>query len=204
MPCLSTITAELNKLNIYGPGGHFRSHVDTPKSPEMIGSLVLCLPTQFTGGSLVLHHREKEVVFDWSSTPDHPPKRIKWAAFFGHIEHEILPVTSGHRVTLTYNLYIENSEKLMPALSQYSPEFTAFKQQFVRTLSNPHFMRTGGILGFRCQHAYIFKTLNKEQLLPLMLKGVDYSIFMEVQSLGIPVVVKPCVRLVIKCCGKQC
>ena len=151
VPSLSTIRAQLYKLNIYGPEVHSRAHVDTPKSPEMFISLVLCLPTQFTGGSLVFHHCKKEVVFDWSSTPGHPAKTIKWAAFFGNIEHEILPVTSGHRVTLTYNLYREDSETLMPGLSQYSPEFTAFKQHFVRTLSNPHFMRTGGILGFRCQ-----------------------------------------------------
>ena len=27
---------------------------------------------------------------------------IKWAAFYSDVEHEILPVTEGHRVTLTY------------------------------------------------------------------------------------------------------
>jgi hypothetical protein len=29
-------------------------------------------------------------------------------AFFGDIEHEIAPVTSGHRITLTYNLYFDH------------------------------------------------------------------------------------------------
>ena len=198
VPNMRTIRAELYKLNIYGPGGHFKPHVDTPRSADMFGSLVVCLPTRFTDGSLVLRHRKQEVVYDWSSTPDHPARTIKWAAFFSNIEHEILPVTSGHRVTLTYNLYREGSEMLVPALSLSSPETTAFKRHFIGALSNPHFMRTGGILGFFCQHSYVFESLNDQKLLPSMLKGGDYSIFVDIKSLGIPIVVKPYLRYVIK------
>ena len=31
---------------------------------------------------------------------------IYWVAFYSDCEHEVFEVTSGHRVTLTYNLYI--------------------------------------------------------------------------------------------------
>lgn len=30
---------------------------------------------------------------------------IHWAAFYGDCEHEVLGVTDGYRITLTYNLY---------------------------------------------------------------------------------------------------
>ena len=71
------VRAELYKLNIYsGPGGHFKSHVDTPRSSEMFGSLVVCLPTQFTGGELVTRHKGKEIRFDWSYTPQSPMKKV--------------------------------------------------------------------------------------------------------------------------------
>ena len=116
------------------------------------------------------------------------------AAFFSNIEHEILPVTS-YCVTLTYNLYQKGSEMLRPALT--SPEITASKKRFIEALRNLHFMRTGGILGFCCQHSYV---CNNEELLPSMLKGADYSIFVEVKSLGIPVVVKPYVRYICSFC----
>jgi hypothetical protein len=44
------IRAELYKLNAYsGPYGHFKSHVDTPRSVTQIGSLVVCLPTASEG-----------------------------------------------------------------------------------------------------------------------------------------------------------
>jgi hypothetical protein len=31
---------------------------------------------------------------------------IEWAAFYSDCEHEVKRVQSGHRVTLTYNLYV--------------------------------------------------------------------------------------------------
>ena len=34
---------------------------------------------------------------------------VRWCAFYGDCEHEILPVTKGHRVTVTYNLYIKET-----------------------------------------------------------------------------------------------
>ena len=191
VPQICNIRTQLNKLNIYGAGGHFRSHMDTPKSKEMFGSLVVCLPTQFTGGSLVTHHHGNKVDFDWSSTPDQPSRKIKWASFFSNVEHEILPVTSGYRVTLTYNLYGMQTDAVAPLIS--NPEIARFKHFLVEAIANPHFMRKGCILGFRCQHKYVFAELNSVHHLPLTLKGADYCIYAEVRSLGIPVVVKPLV-----------
>ncbi len=66
----------------------------------MFGSLVVCLPSEFTGGALVTRHLGRQVMFDWSSSAT-----THWAAFYSDVEHEVLPVTSGHRITLTYNLY---------------------------------------------------------------------------------------------------
>ena len=50
-PDAAGVRAELYCLNIYGPGGFFRNHVDTPHASSMFGSLVICLPTDFTGGA---------------------------------------------------------------------------------------------------------------------------------------------------------
>jgi len=44
------LRAELYKLNVYsGPASMFKPHVDTPRGEEQIGSLVVCLPTDFEG-----------------------------------------------------------------------------------------------------------------------------------------------------------
>ena len=49
-----TLTAELDKLNVYTKGGFFKDHRDTPQGNNCIGSLVLVLPSDFEGGDLVV------------------------------------------------------------------------------------------------------------------------------------------------------
>ncbi|KAL6043448.1 Fe2OG dioxygenase domain-containing protein [Balamuthia mandrillaris] len=131
-PKSKKIRAELYKLNIYPTGGHFKAHVDTPRGDGMFGSLVVCLPTAFQGGELVVRHAQSEALFHLSMTSNDekhrgtegeeqkggggggkdlggPRCQVKWAAFYSDCEHEILPVTEGHRITLTYNLYSEHT-----------------------------------------------------------------------------------------------
>ena len=186
--------AELYKLNIYsGPGAHFKAHVDTPQSGDMFGSLVVCLPTQFTGGELVTRHQGQEIRFDWSSSPDNPMKKVSWAAFFSDVEHEVLPVTNGHRLTLTYNLYCDHklARDVAPTVSiTCSP----FYHELRAAVSNPHFMRDGGVLGFSCQHQYVFQDLNSSDDLPCLLKGADNVVYMSGRSLGLQVSVKPVMK----------
>ena len=82
----------------------------------MFGSLVVCLPSQFSGGALVTRHNGQEITYDWSSPADDPVCSIQGAAFFSDVEHEILPVTEGYRVTLTYNLYHSTALSVLPAV----------------------------------------------------------------------------------------
>lgn len=49
------VVAELDKLNVYGQGDFFKGHVDTPRSPDMFGTLLLNLPVKHEGGELVVH-----------------------------------------------------------------------------------------------------------------------------------------------------
>lgn len=85
------------------PSGFFKSHVDTPRSPSQFGSLVVALPCEHKGGQLVVRHAGISKTFDWGK--DAPNSAIQWAAFYSDCEHEVLQVTEGHRITLTYNLY---------------------------------------------------------------------------------------------------
>ena len=184
-----SIRAELCKLNLYtGPGGQFKSHVDTPCSGGMFGSLVICLPTQFSGGALVTRYGGQEVVFDWSSLSDDPLSVVCWAAFFSNVEHEILPVTSGHHLTLTYNLY--TTQEMLHSVSPHGPLCDCFQ----RAISTPHFMRDGGCLIFHCEHLYAFGMLNEKEQLPRVLKGADYLIFSTAKMLNLRVTVKPIVE----------
>jgi hypothetical protein len=75
----------------------------------MFGSLVIVFPTPHEGGALLLRHRGHEWTFNSSqalAAEDQPS--IGYVAFFSDIEHEVAPVISGHRITLTYNLYFDD------------------------------------------------------------------------------------------------
>lgn len=80
----------------------FKPHRDTPRSDLHFGSLVVCLPSAHEGGQLIVRHQGHSTTFDWSSDSSN----LQWAAFYGDCEHEVSQVTSGHRVTLTYNLFL--------------------------------------------------------------------------------------------------
>lgn len=101
LPDGCTLTAQLHNLLVYGPGQFFQAHQDSEKEQDMIGTLVVNLPSQFSGGDMVIeHHGEKEVVKG-------SIKDLTFIAFYADCRHEVLPVTEGHRVVLTYNLVLK-------------------------------------------------------------------------------------------------
>lgn len=84
----------------------FKAHVDTPRSPTQFGSLVVCLPVEHQGGQLKVRHQGEETTFDGSMLANHDKTaHIEWAAFYSDCEHEVMEVSAGNRLTLTYNLF---------------------------------------------------------------------------------------------------
>ncbi|KAG4441070.1 hypothetical protein IFR05_003424 [Cadophora sp. M221] len=191
------VRTELYKLNVYsGPSGMFQKHVDTPRRATQFGSLVVCLPCAHEGGQLLISHEGHVSIFDWStasssSSPD-DGKAIKWCAFYSDCEHEVLPVTTGHRVTLTYNLYV--SEQTGGILQRYptaDPSLYPLFEGAKKMLEMPGFMSKGGTLGFYCAHQYAHTRKTTGQLMPYALKGIDAVLFAVFSSLGMKVRVSP-------------
>ena len=95
------IAAELYKLLVYDRGSFFVSHRDTEKAPGMFATLVLALPSVSTGGELVIRHKDREVRLDLKCEE---PSEAAFAAFYADCVHEVLPITSGCRLTMVFNL----------------------------------------------------------------------------------------------------
>ncbi|RAH66752.1 2OG-Fe(II) oxygenase [Aspergillus aculeatinus CBS 121060] len=183
--------AELYKLNVYsGPSGHFATHVDTPRSDSQIGSLVVCLPSEFSGGRLTVRHRGQQSAFDWS---DASQSAIQWAAFYSDCEHEIETITEGHRLTLTYNLYITQAPtaKIDASSLVLQPQSFPLYNAVHEIFSNPRFMEQGGVLGMFCSHAYAHTSNDAHVRLPRALKGADLVVYSVLKSLGAEVSVLP-------------
>ncbi|KAF7300601.1 Fe2OG dioxygenase domain-containing protein [Mycena chlorophos] len=149
------IRAELYKLNVYGPGSFFKSHKDTPRGEEMIGSLVIVLPTKHDGGALSLSHGKQACTFDSAADLAEKKTSIAYVAFFSDVMHAVEKVTSGYRVTLTYNLYLVDRphSRLVPARQPSTAE-AACEAALRALVADPTFLRRGGILGFGLTHQY--------------------------------------------------
>lgn len=144
------VAAQLYKVNVYGPGGHFNVHRDTPTSPIMFGSLVVCLPHYFEGGELMLggEGAEGEVIetTEWSPQSG---EAIQWIAFFGDVIHKVQPVTFGHRVTLTYRL--EYADIIHRTMKHMSP--TASVRDILQRAVDKNRHHKGFIFAY-CKHMY--------------------------------------------------
>lgn len=97
------LRAELHSMLIYGKGQFFAAHQDSEKHDDMVATLVLALPSKHTGGELVVHTRDGAERYAASR------EELTLVAFYPDRHHEVLPVRTGHRLTLTFNVLLEDA-----------------------------------------------------------------------------------------------
>ncbi|KAI4722346.1 hypothetical protein E4T48_01286 [Aureobasidium sp. EXF-10727] len=170
------IRAELYKLNVYsGPS----AHVDTPRSETQIGSLVVCLPSEFEGGVPSVSHQGNTVGFDWSASSSiGQTPAIHWAAFYSDCSHEVQEVTAGHRITLTYNLYASRGSGLL-AGKKHNLDATRLPlyRPLVDLMRCRTFMSEGGFMAIGLAHAYAHTHALLHRNMPGAIKGADMMLY---------------------------
>jgi predicted 2-oxoglutarate/Fe(II)-dependent dioxygenase YbiX len=100
LPNAAELTADLHSLLVYEPNQFFLVHQDSEKDDSMVGTLVVTLPSSYTGGELIVGHNEERKAYRGSKTA------LSLVAFYADCRHEVLRVKSGYRITLTYNLLL--------------------------------------------------------------------------------------------------
>ena len=100
LPASSRLRAELHSLLVYGKGQFFLPHQDSEKHDDMIATLVVSLPSVHSGGELVVDDGGTERTYRGSRDD------LVLVAFYADRRHEVRPVRSGYRVTLTFNLML--------------------------------------------------------------------------------------------------
>ncbi|KAF8636131.1 hypothetical protein AX17_003763 [Amanita inopinata Kibby_2008] len=161
------IHAELYNINVYGEGSFFKAHKDTPRNERMFGSL----EWMFDSAKKLAAHNEPV---------------IGYTAFYSDVEPEVALVTSGYRVTVTYNLYFDESVSIINV--PLSADVLAFGTAFETLLGDPEFLPDGGHLGFGLEYEYPlpgystpFNSLEKR------LKGSDAEIMDIIKELSLDV-----------------
>lgn len=99
------LTAELHSMLVYAKDQFFASHQDSEKHDDMIASLVVTLPSAHTGGELVVHGKGESTSYRGSRQE---PIAV---VLYADLRHEVQPVRSGHRISLTYNLIRHQSDE---------------------------------------------------------------------------------------------
>jgi hypothetical protein len=194
----SPISAELYTVNVYLAGGHFAPHKDTPRGSDMFGTLVVCLPSQFTNGQLVLRHRGVVQKFDWGSAihVQKKPNQLHWAAFFGDVDHQIERTWSGARVTLTY-LLRRGAGSAPPRDAACEDPAPRVQEAWRALLADQGFLPKGGALAYPCCHLYHQDARFQHQQSPItqqsvtMLKGRDQLVAATALQAGLEVAFHP-------------
>jgi hypothetical protein len=192
------ISAELYTVNVYTDGGHFAPHKDTPRGSDMFGTLVVCLPSQFANGELVLSHRGVVQKFDWGGAiqAQKNPNQLHWTAFFGDVDHQIERIWRGARVTLTYLL--RRGAGSSPSRDATDEGLAPRVQEaWQALLGDQRFLPDGGILAYPCCHLYHKDARFQQKQSPItrqsltVLKGRDHLVGTTALQAGLKVSFHP-------------
>ena len=112
--------------------------------------------------------------------------QLGYVALFNEVEQEVLPITSGHCVTITYDLFYHDPPSLPIPISSTSAS-ASFKSTLEALLNDPGFLPDGGHLGFGLEYAYPSHTSGGSNLDELedCLKGVDADVMQVFEELSL-------------------
>jgi len=174
----SPIVASLYKLLLYKEDSFFKLHRDSEKEPGMFATVVVQLPSKYTGGELVVHHDNKLKTFDFSSTSN-PVAEFStfFTAFYCDCLHEIRPLTSGIRVCLIYNLCLIG-ENAPPVTAPTSSSAESKLGALIREWKRMEAKKPSKII-YALTHKYTQKNLSFENL-----KSKDKGLAMMLKQLS--------------------
>jgi predicted 2-oxoglutarate/Fe(II)-dependent dioxygenase YbiX len=95
------LKAAFDKLLLYEEGQFFKTHQDSEKNDDMVATLVVLLPSEYSGGVLTVEHRGETKTFRRLSSQT---QDLSLIAFYADCHHAVSPIKSGVRVALTYHL----------------------------------------------------------------------------------------------------
>lgn len=124
------------KINLYGKGGHFSRHCDTPDL-NLVGTILLSISSSYTGSKLILDRE-----YRWNS--DYAGR---YCAFYPDVEHEVTPNDGDAiRATVAFKVYGINGDNEFSIESFILEKF----KNITKDLQTP--------IGLVLNHKYSLKT----------------------------------------------
>ncbi|PYI31806.1 hypothetical protein BP00DRAFT_474221 [Aspergillus indologenus CBS 114.80] len=152
-----TVHAELYKMLIDEEGAILKAHAHTENAPDVVATLVIGLPSSYEGGAVTERHRGFTRSVKLSS------RECSYGCWYAGLVHEVLPVTSGYRWVLTYNLTIDASETRLPrALRQ--PDTLPLYSAIARWLKQVSDNSLQGHFWYQLDHRYTDASISLKAL----------------------------------------
>ena len=152
---ITPVVHTFQKMTLYGPGGHFKQHVDHVDSAVMLGTCAVVLPGSFKGGAMKFGSDEKPGEYDYED------EYMQIFHFYGNEPHEVLEVTEGIRVALTFSVALDRTVDL----TTMGPVNVFAATQFFAALHDLCVERKKSA-GFVLQEPYARKTALPDALQP--------------------------------------
>ncbi|KAJ7479999.1 hypothetical protein B0H11DRAFT_1263540 [Mycena galericulata] len=96
------VRAEPYKIHLYGPGGKFKAHRDTPET-DLVGTFLVGLgdtsrTTGWSGGAFEIKSSEGK----WTQ---HNARLGSWVAFYPDVDHSVREIASGYRAVIGFKIF---------------------------------------------------------------------------------------------------
>ena len=130
--CLGKVVASPYKLLLYESGSFFKPHKDSENEKGMIGTYIVCLPSQHEGGDVLLSFGSQVNRASTAPTSKFDLTTISW---FSDVTHEVTKLTVGYRLVLTYKIFVTTDASL--SASTVLDETERLKYQLSRWKSQP-------------------------------------------------------------------
>ena len=132
----------------------------------MFATLVIVLPSGFTGGKVHVSHGGKSIVFDNAEDSAFETTTLAW---YTDVTHEVKKITSGYRLALSYHLINTSPGIIPPHLPKHDSSLQHLRGIFSRWSNNeyPSSLRNQAV-GYVFDHEYTSPSLRE-----LIFKGSD-------------------------------
>jgi hypothetical protein len=150
----------------------------TEKVDGMFASMIVALPSTFTGGEVHVSHGVQQNIFDIAPSASYSTSVLAW---YTDVIHEVKPLTSGYRLALSYNLINTSPGIPPPTLPDMHNAISTARRIFHKWATNgyPATQTAGGLVACILRHQY--SNVGFENM---VLKGEDRNIISNIQRVA--------------------
>ncbi|KAE9404681.1 hypothetical protein BT96DRAFT_916766 [Gymnopus androsaceus JB14] len=152
---IKNVKIELYKLLLYE---RRLAHQDTVKAADMFATMIIILPSLYTGGQVQVSHAGKSQTFDFAKDSQLSTSVLAW---YTDVFHEVKPVKSGYRLALSYNICQIAPTVSIPRLPVVDEAHKLLRRVLLKWREDMFSTAPSSVVAYLLDHQYSLADLNK-------------------------------------------